>query len=72
LEQWQKATDTYSSILGRTNELTEAVATPMLRSLFEMAQWRKDYIAWMERARASNNLYQLSFRATQLSSNGTK
>jgi tetratricopeptide (TPR) repeat protein len=72
LEQWQKATDTYSSITTRTNELTDAVSTPVLRSLFEMAQWRKDYIVWMERARASNNIYQLSFAGTNLTHSGTQ
>jgi len=71
LQQWPKAAATYSSILSRTNELTEAVATPMLRSLFDMAQWRKDYIAWMERARASNALVQLSLMTNALST-GTK
>jgi len=60
LQQWPKATGAYQSILSRTNELTEAVATPMLRSLFDMAKWRKDYIAWMRRAEATNDFFALS------------
>ncbi|HWD18036.1 MAG TPA: tetratricopeptide repeat protein [Verrucomicrobiae bacterium] len=72
LQQWQKATDTYTAITSRTNELTEAVATPMLKSLFEMAQWRKDYLAWMERARATNSYLSLSLISTNTPSNGTK
>jgi tetratricopeptide (TPR) repeat protein len=72
LAQWKKATETYTSIVSRTNELTDAVSTPMLRSLFEMAQWRKDYIGWMEQARASNNLYQVSFLGATAKAAGTK
>jgi tetratricopeptide (TPR) repeat protein len=51
LQQWQKATDTYSAILDRQKELTAANTTPMLASLLEMARWRKDYIAWMQKAK---------------------
>jgi len=72
LEQWQKAGDTYANIIGRTNELTETNGTPMLRSLFEMAQWRKDYITWLEKARASNNVYHLSVMPTIPKSTGTQ
>ena len=51
LQQWQKAADTYTRILGRQKELTPAANTAALASLFEMAQWRKDYIAWMQKAK---------------------
>jgi tetratricopeptide (TPR) repeat protein len=63
LQQWQKATDTYSQILARRSELTGSNAPPSLASLCEMAQWRKEYIAWLQKARAAdmelqhNNLY---------------
>jgi tetratricopeptide (TPR) repeat protein len=52
LQQWQRATDTYSQILARRVELTGSNAPPSLASLCEMAQWRKDYIAWLQKARA--------------------
>jgi tetratricopeptide (TPR) repeat protein len=53
LQQWQKASDTYSQILARRAELTGSNAPPSLSSLCEMAQWRKDYIAWLQKARAA-------------------
>jgi tetratricopeptide (TPR) repeat protein len=58
LQQWQKAADTYTRILDRQKELTPAASTPALAALFEMAQWRKDYIAWMQKA----NLNDLALR----------
>ncbi len=64
LQQWPKATAAYQSILSRTNELTDAVATPMLRSLFDMAKWRKDYIGWMRRAEATNDFFALAVPPT--------
>ncbi len=27
-------------------------------SVFDMAKWRKDYIAWMEKARVTNQTFQ--------------
>jgi tetratricopeptide (TPR) repeat protein len=58
LQQWQKATDMYVRILDRRKELTDAETSPSLVSLFDMVKWRKDYIAWMERSKATN----LTFR----------
>jgi tetratricopeptide (TPR) repeat protein len=51
LQQWQKATDTYTRILDRQKELNQTNTTPTLASLLEMAQWRKDYIAWIQKAK---------------------
>jgi tetratricopeptide (TPR) repeat protein len=53
LQQWQKATDTYTRILDRQKEAAQTNTTPALAALLEMAQWRKDYIAWMQKARWS-------------------
>jgi len=53
LQQWQKATDTYSQILGRQPELAPTNTSPTLASLMDMARWRQDYIAWAQKARAS-------------------
>jgi tetratricopeptide (TPR) repeat protein len=58
LQQWQKATETYSELTGRKKELTATNSPPSLAALCDMAQWRKDYIAWMEQARASNREFQ--------------
>ncbi len=54
LQQWQKATDSYGQILARRSELTGSNAPPSLVSLCDMAQWRKNYIAWLEKARDLN------------------
>jgi tetratricopeptide (TPR) repeat protein len=53
LQQWQKASDTYLRILERRKELTDSEITPSLLSLFDMAKWRGDYIAWMEKSKAT-------------------
>jgi tetratricopeptide (TPR) repeat protein len=58
LQQWHKATETYMRIINRQKELTAADTSPSLASLLEMAKWRKDYIDWMEKARATNQGYQ--------------
>jgi len=54
LQQWQKATDTYGQILNRRTEMSGSNAPPSLASLCEMAQWRKDYIAWLQKARSAD------------------
>jgi hypothetical protein len=51
LQQWQKAADTYTRILDRQKELNATNTTPALASLLEMVQWRKDYIAWLQKAK---------------------
>ena len=60
LQQWPKAADTYQAILDRQKELTDAGATPSLLSLLEMAKWRKDYIAWLEKANTTDQLFQVN------------
>ena len=54
LQQWQKASDIYTRILDREKELTAANTTPAQASLLEMAGWRKDYIAWMQKAKLND------------------
>ena len=54
LQQWQKATDIYNRILGRQKELSPANTPSSLAALMEMAQWRKDYIAWMQKAKLND------------------
>ena len=71
LEQWQKATDTYDQILNRRSELTGSNAPPSLSSLCEMAQWRKDYIAWLQKARATDLNLQHSYLYKPATANTT-
>jgi len=54
LQQWQKATDTYKRILDREKELNPGNTTPTLALLLELAKWRQDYIAWMQKAKLNN------------------
>ena len=54
LQQWDKATEIYKRILDRRKEVTDADSTPSLLSLFDMAKWRNDYIAWMQKSKATN------------------
>jgi tetratricopeptide (TPR) repeat protein len=61
LQQWQKATDTYDQILARRSEMTGTNAPPSLSSLCDMAKWRKDYIAWLQKARAADVGLQRSY-----------
>jgi tetratricopeptide (TPR) repeat protein len=60
LQQWQKATETYQRILDRQKELTDATATPSLLSVIDMAKWRKDYIAWLLKARVTQQSFVLT------------
>jgi len=60
LQQWQKATQTYQRILDRQKELTDATTTPSLLSLLEMAKWRKDYLDWMQKAKATQQTFVLT------------
>jgi tetratricopeptide (TPR) repeat protein len=60
LEQWQKARDIYQRIIDRRAELADADASPSLISLSDMAKWRKDYIAWQEKAKIANLSYERS------------
>ena len=63
LQQWQKAADIYQRILNRRKDVSGEDASPGLNSLFDMAKWRRDYIAWMEKAKATNQLFQLDSAA---------
>lgn len=60
LEQWSKATDIYQQIIDRQKELTEKITTPALQSIEDMAKWRKDYIAWMQKAKLTQQSFTLS------------
>jgi len=71
LQQWQKASDTYDLILARRSELTASNAPPSLSSLCEMAQWRKDYIVWLQKARAADLGLQRSYLYKPTNTNAT-
>lgn len=53
LWQPQKATDTYHAILGHEPEFG-ASAPPGLRTVFDMARWRINFIQWQNKAEAAN------------------
>lgn len=50
LRQPRKAAETYASIVERQKSLTDQEATPSLVALIDMARWRQDHLAWMEKA----------------------
>jgi tetratricopeptide (TPR) repeat protein len=60
LQQWQRATDTYDQILARRAELTGSNAPASLTSICDMALWRKNYIDWLQKARATDQEFQHS------------
>jgi tetratricopeptide (TPR) repeat protein len=60
LQQWEKATQTYQRIMDRRKELTDATSTPSLLSLLDMAKWRKDYLDWMQKAKATQQTFVLT------------
>ena len=58
LEQWQKAEDIYQRIVDRRGELADPAADASLLSLSDMAKWRKEYIAWLEKAKTTNQTFE--------------
>ncbi len=58
LQQWPKAMEIYQNIIDRRPEVADP--SPSLLSLFEMAKWRKDYLAWLEKAKTTDQLFQSS------------
>ncbi len=51
LKQPAKAVESFAKILDREKEL--APATPALKTVIEMARWRKDYLGWQATAEAA-------------------
>ncbi len=52
LKQPAKATESFNQILARAKEL-DATASPALKTVVEMAQWRKDNLKWQSGAEAA-------------------
>lgn len=50
LRQPKKATEKYDAILARDKDLIGAESTPNLKTVVEMAKWRKEQISWHGRA----------------------
>jgi tetratricopeptide (TPR) repeat protein len=46
LQQPQKALETFKAIAAREQELTGSEDTPTLKTVVEMAKWRRDHIQW--------------------------
>jgi tetratricopeptide (TPR) repeat protein len=53
LEQPQKAADTYNQILAREAEVGTN-ATPGMKAIFEMAQWRANFLKWQQNAQTAD------------------
>jgi len=58
LAQPAKATEIYSQIVARQKDVDAKDASQSLLSLFDMAKWRKEYIAWTEKAHAVSKGFQ--------------
>jgi tetratricopeptide (TPR) repeat protein len=54
LQQWQMAADTYTQIINRQKDLTDAANSSMLSGVIDMAKWRRDYLGWQQKARESS------------------
>jgi tetratricopeptide (TPR) repeat protein len=54
LNQPVKAVETYTKVLEQQKEVKADQLTPGLKTVFEMARWRKDQIAWLDKATASS------------------
>ncbi len=52
LRQPAKAAESFTQILAREKDL-DATASPALKTVVEMARWRKDYLGWQSRAEAA-------------------
>jgi tetratricopeptide (TPR) repeat protein len=63
LGQPAKAIEYYGNIVGRENEVSNA-ASPSLKTVIEMANWRKDFLGWQLKTEQTN----LGFRAASLGS----
>jgi tetratricopeptide (TPR) repeat protein len=50
LDQPQKAIETFDAILAREKELTVLSNTPGLKTVVEMARWRKERLSWQGQA----------------------
>lgn len=56
LEQTAKATEVYDQILDSGKTVDPDTAGPALKSVIEMAQWRKDHIAWINKSAIEREL----------------
>lgn len=50
LQQPKKASEKYDAIAAREKELTASAETPNLKTVIELAKWRKEHIQWQDRA----------------------
>jgi tetratricopeptide (TPR) repeat protein len=50
LQQPKKASEKYDAIAAREKELTASAETPNLKTVIELAKWRKEHIQWHDRA----------------------
>jgi tetratricopeptide (TPR) repeat protein len=50
LQQPKKASEKYDAIVAREKALTASAETPNLKTVIELAKWRKEHIQWQDRA----------------------
>jgi len=50
LNQPQKATDAFNAVTAREKEVAGPAGTPTLKTVVEMAKWRRDNLTWQRRA----------------------
>jgi tetratricopeptide (TPR) repeat protein len=66
LQQPAKAKDAYTKILAREKDLAALPEDPALQSVMEMAKWRKDYLAWLEKTAIDRELLRPADAATNV------
>jgi tetratricopeptide (TPR) repeat protein len=60
LHQPQKAIEKYETILAQERELAGPLATPGLKALLDMARWRKEHLAWLDKATLASRTVKLT------------
>jgi tetratricopeptide (TPR) repeat protein len=60
LSQPQKAVETYDAILARQKALADADLPASVKTIIEMAKWRKEQITWRDRAEVAVQALRLS------------
>jgi hypothetical protein len=60
LLQPRKAVEKFDAILSREKEVAAAGAAPTLKTVIDMARWRKDQITWQGRTEVAVQALRLS------------
>jgi tetratricopeptide (TPR) repeat protein len=71
LAQPQKATDAYNQILAHENDIGTN-ATPGMQAIFDMAQWRINFLKWQQSAQATDQSLEQTAAAISALTNSTQ